>query len=62
VSESEVEVFHAYTRCVRRAFLCGDGPLTGKNFDHRKQWVGHGNGMEAVRVFRSVRGRSGGEG
>jgi hypothetical protein len=39
VCESEVEVFHAYTRCVRRAFLCGDDPLTGKNLDHRKQWV-----------------------
>ena len=39
VCESEVEVFDAYTRCVRRAFLCGDDPLTGKNFDHRKQWV-----------------------
>ena len=32
-------MFHAYTCCVRRAFLCGDDPLTGKNFDHRKQWV-----------------------
>jgi len=39
VCESEVEVFHAYTRCVRRAFLCGDDALTGKNYDHRKQWV-----------------------
>jgi len=39
VCESEVEVFHAYTRCVRRAFLCGEDPLSGKNFDHRKAWV-----------------------
>lgn len=39
VCESEVEVFHAYTRCVRHAYLCGDDALTGKNFDHRKQWV-----------------------
>jgi len=39
VCESEVQVFHAYTRCVRRAFLCGDDLLTGKNFDHRKEWV-----------------------
>ena len=39
VCDSEVEVFHVYTRCVRRAFLCGDDPVTGQNFDHRKQWV-----------------------
>jgi hypothetical protein len=39
VCDSEVEAFHVYTRCVRRAFLCGYDPLTGNNYDHRKQWV-----------------------
>ena len=39
VCEGEVEAFHAFARCVRRAFLCGNDPLTGKNFDHRKEWV-----------------------
>jgi len=39
VCETEVEMFHAYTRCVRRAFLCGQDALTGQNFDHRKQWI-----------------------
>jgi len=39
VCEGEVEVFHAYTRCVRRAFLCGEDPLTGNNYDHRKLWI-----------------------
>lgn len=24
---------------MRRAYLCGDDPVTGRNFDHRKQWL-----------------------
>jgi REP element-mobilizing transposase RayT len=35
----EVAVVHVMNRTVRRCFLLGDDPLTGKNFDHRKEWM-----------------------
>jgi len=36
---SEVSVAHVFTRVVRRCFLLGDDPVSGKNFDHRKVWI-----------------------
>lgn len=35
----EVAVAHVFARTVRRCFLFGEDPISGKNFNHRKQWI-----------------------
>jgi len=41
--------YHYISRCVRRAFLCGEDPLSGRNFDHRKLWL-----VERVKVLSRI--------
>ncbi len=39
VDESVPGIYHCWSRCVRRAYLCGWDSYLKKNFDHRKDWV-----------------------
>ena len=51
VADDHVGVYHCITRCVRRAFLCGIDLVSGKNHDHRKQWI-----RERLQTLASVFG------
>lgn len=39
ISLEHTPYYQCVSRCVRRAFLCGEDRASGKRFDHRKQWI-----------------------
>ncbi len=49
VSVEDTPYYHCISRCVRRAFLCGSDPLTGFNFEHRRQWI-----VDRIKLMCSV--------
>jgi len=40
---------HLMSRCVRRSLLCGNDPYSGRNYDHRKQWI-----VDKMRFLSSI--------
>ena len=39
IATESTPYYHCINRCVRRAFLCGTDRYSGKNFDHRREWM-----------------------
>lgn len=39
IDYSTTRYYHLMNRCVRRSYLCGTDKETGKDYNHRKQWL-----------------------
>ena len=49
VSLQDTRYYHLISRCVRRAYLCGEDNHTKQSFEHRRQWM-----VDRIRFLTSV--------
>ncbi len=49
ISLETTRYYHCISRCVRKAFLCGIDSVSGKDLNHRKQWL-----LEYIHYLSSI--------
>ncbi|TMP59972.1 transposase, partial [Pseudoalteromonas citrea] len=50
VSLTDTKYYHCISRCVRRAYLCGEDKVTGQSYEHRRGWI-EAKVFELAKVF-----------
>uniref|UniRef100_UPI0033203936 hypothetical protein n=1 Tax=Psychrobacter sp. HY3-MNA-CIBAN-0198 TaxID=3140441 RepID=UPI0033203936 len=50
ISLVDTKYYHCISRCVRRAFLCGEDHFTGQSYEHRRGWI-EDKLLELAKIF-----------